>query len=228
MGTLQVVSFGFNAATNAMFIKVNGAPIASGNLGGALPSIPGSILATLGGGSPPGSFPLNGQIYEVLASKNAPSDALFTAIYNQIQTNLAANALAAAAPAGLLTSPSVGFADSQWFMDNGLGLGQNGTDGVGAFGESDITSRRYYYVYIPWVSGNPGGDFTFADVEPFPSSGYLDQNSFADGSSSLLPTSDAARALYAALQPATAAGVQFEIDIGTIPVLAQSGTGIGP
>lgn len=88
MSGLLVISAGYDAATNNIFLKVNNRPILTTNLGGAFlatstESVIGNYNIT-----PTTNTPLNGNLYEVLASTNKPTDSAFISIYNKVLANI--------------------------------------------------------------------------------------------------------------------------------------------
>lgn len=89
LSTLLVISAGFKASTQGIFLKVNNRAIVTGSLGIANTApVTGASIGNYFDGS--AFAPLDGQVFELLASTNTPSDALFTSIYNQVQANIEA------------------------------------------------------------------------------------------------------------------------------------------
>lgn len=114
----MVISVGYYDPTQTMYLKINNRPTLTAPLGAGSNPAP-TTQGHLGSytDSEPAAFASNGQIYELLASTNAPSDALFTSIYNQILANIdalvpipevdVANFLAGAG-IGLIQAPNTG------------------------------------------------------------------------------------------------------------------------
>lgn len=86
-GPLVVISMGYDGSTNNMFMKINGLATQTTNLGG--PSATTTTPCFLGNWYWGGGYDAtNGQIHELLVSKDTPSDGLFTGIYNNVQSKL--------------------------------------------------------------------------------------------------------------------------------------------
>lgn len=83
---LNVISLGYQASTQTMFLMVNGQPLVTQSNGG--PMTAPTTVATIGNGLFFDGSGFQGQVYEVLASTNTPSDAAFTAIYDAVQANI--------------------------------------------------------------------------------------------------------------------------------------------
>jgi hypothetical protein len=81
---LLVISAGYDASTNNVYLKVNSRPTIVGNLGGSY--LASSTPAVIGNYDNSGttSGPFNGNVYEVLVSTDKPSDMAFSSIYNQV------------------------------------------------------------------------------------------------------------------------------------------------
>lgn len=89
LGTTLVISVGYLASTQTMSLKVNNRPIVTGSLGATNTApVTGSQLGNFLAASPPPNFPFTGQIYELWASTDTPSDSLFASIYTQVLENI--------------------------------------------------------------------------------------------------------------------------------------------
>lgn len=90
-GQTYVVSAGYDDPTQTTFLKINTRPTLTLSLGYANQA-PTSMaqIGTYHQDSPLTDFPLNGQMYEILAAIARPSEALFTSIYKAVQNNLGA------------------------------------------------------------------------------------------------------------------------------------------
>lgn len=92
LGSTLVVSVGYQASTQTMYLQVNGRSTVIGPLGAAnVAPTTGSQLGNFIASSLP-NFPLPGNIYEVLASTAPPSSIAFAEIYNKIVSNIANSA----------------------------------------------------------------------------------------------------------------------------------------
>lgn len=83
-----VVSVGYMASTQMMYLKANGRALITGPLGSTNPPpTTGSQIGNFIGRSSQ-NYPWNGQFFEFVASTATPSDTLFTSVYNTIQSNI--------------------------------------------------------------------------------------------------------------------------------------------
>lgn len=129
VGETMVISFGYDGATNNLFLKVNARAIVTQNLGG--PSAQSTTPTTLGNyyiGSSATWVPLSGAIFELLASTNTPSDSYFTSLYNSITAGLTGGPgadlqLIGDGP-GLQQAVNIAlkFFLGEWFLDQSVGV----------------------------------------------------------------------------------------------------------